>query len=129
MATKTYRKHLLEQRSPGFLALGTSFVKTSFSTVWEGMVSDQLKRITFIMHSLFLPRFHQLHLRSSGIRFQRWETLSQRRPLRSEREEESLLPLGEAPRQAGKTRPPTSGLHRPPAGKLSSLLDLTQMGP
>ena len=30
MATKTYRKHLLEQRSPGFLALGTSFVEDKF---------------------------------------------------------------------------------------------------
>lgn len=63
MATKTYRKHLLEQRSPGFLALGTSFVEDKFfHSLGRGWFPDQLKRITFIMHSLFLPRFHQLHL-------------------------------------------------------------------
>ena len=56
------------------LAPGTSFVEDSFSMDWErGWFGDD-SSVSHLLCTLFLLLLHQVHLRSSGIRFQRLET-------------------------------------------------------
>ena len=62
----------LKQRSPTFLAPGTSFMEDSFFTDW-GRSGGQLQGNSSALHllgSLFLLLLHQLHPQSSGIRSQ-----------------------------------------------------------
>ena len=61
--------------SPNFLAPGSGFMEGNFSTdrvgrEWFGYDSGTLH----LFCTLFLLLLHQLHLRSSDIRFQRLET-------------------------------------------------------
>ena len=61
---------------PNLLAPGTGFVENNFSMDWrwrEGWFGDD-SSILHLLLTLFLLSLHQLHLRSSGIRFDRLGT-------------------------------------------------------
>ena len=59
----------LEEQSPTFLAPGTNFMGDSFSTDWRwgGCFGDDSSAL-HLLCTLCLLLFHQLHLRSLGIR-------------------------------------------------------------
>ena len=62
------------QQSPTFWHQGPSFIKDNFSMDGErGWFGDD-SSASHLLCTLFLLLLHQLHLRSSGIRFQRLET-------------------------------------------------------
>ena len=62
----------LDQQSPIFLAPGTGFIEESFSMDWGRRDSFRVIQMHYIfLCTLFLLLLHQLHLRSSGIRFQK----------------------------------------------------------
>ena len=138
VATKTYRKRLLEQRSPGFLALGTSFVEDKFFHRLEG---DGFRLIQ--AHYIYQAHFISTTITSAPpqiIRHQIPEFGDHcPRSSQSEREGDSHCcprwspqtgrrgsPCPESAKR--KTQPRTFGLHRPQTGKPRPL-DLTQTGP
>ena len=67
------------QHLPTFLAKGTGFVEDNFSADegWGGQFQDDSSAL-HLLHDLFLLLYHQLHLRSSGIRSWRLRTLELR---------------------------------------------------
>ena len=105
MATKTYRKHLLQQRSPGFLALETSFVEDKFSHRLGG---DGFRWIQahYVYHAL---SFHHSYISSTSDHQASdpggWGPLSWKLPVRKGGGQ-SLLPWGEPP--DGQERTPLS---------------------
>ena len=66
--------HDIDQGPPAFLAPGTDFMEDNFSTdLGGGWFQDDLSAL-HLLCTLFLLSLHQLHLRSPGIRSQKWET-------------------------------------------------------
>ena len=61
---------------PTFLVLDTDFMENNFSTDrgWEGGWFGDDSSALHLLYTLFLFLLHQLHLRSSDITSQRWET-------------------------------------------------------
>ena len=138
VATKTYRKRLLEQWSPSVLALGTSFVEDK---LFHRLGGDGFRLIQ--AHFIYQAHFISTTITSAPpqiIRHQIPEVGDHcPRSSWSEREGDShRCPRGSpqtgrrgspCPENAKrKTRPPTLGLHRPQTGKPRPL-DRTQTGP
>ena len=125
----------LQQRSPGFLALETSFVEDKFSHRLGG---DGFRWIqVHLSCTFFPPQLHQLHLRSSGIRSRGLGTTVLEAPGQKGRRT-VIAALGGAPRRTGEDAPvlraprgkqaPTCSLHRPQTGKPRPP-DITKTGP
>ena len=63
--------HILRQRSPMFLAPGTSFVEDNFPMAQGGVEFQDDSRTCHLLCSLFLLLLHQVHLIIPGIRSRR----------------------------------------------------------